>query len=426
MTHLKNDIPGVQHRLTDRAEGAIRKHRRACFISQRNYPADQRLYTQISALQHAGYEVHIICTRDNRPAFSVEDGVHIHRIPSITRVRGSKTRYVLEYASFLLSALVTVSFLHFERGFSVVHVTNLPDLLVLSVVIPRITSAKVVFDVRECSPEMFEDRLGLAMDGTLMKFIIAIEQWAVRFAHLTVTCTEQMKNAITKRGANPDKILVILNVSLVHRPEPILPDPNDDSAATQLRVVTHGTIIERYGHRQLIEAMCYVLKIIPTAHLAILGRGEYQPTLERMVEELNLQQHVSFAGFVPDDVLVGQLRRSNLGIVPLEQNPETDLVHTHKMFEYIALGIPVVISRTVAARAYFEEDELAFYDPGSPKDLARVLVELALDPRRRYQLAVNALKKLELYSPDKQRRAYADRVEKLVAPAMTSVSSSTN
>ncbi|MFN8419522.1 MAG: glycosyltransferase family 4 protein [Anaerolineae bacterium] len=415
---LKNDTRSTP--LTD-AQGQTRKRRRACFISQRTYPVDQRLYTEILALQEAGYEVHIICTRDdrpdpskNRPNYSVEDGVHIHRIPSIPRARGSKIRYILEYASFTLPAFLLVTYLHFKLGFHLVHVTNMTDLLLISALVPRYTGAKVIFDIRECSPEMFNDRLGLAMDGTPMKFIIAIEQWAVRFAHVTVTCTDQMKEAVVKRGADPDKIVIILNVSSAHHPTPVLPDPNDNSAAENLRMVTHGTIIKRYGHTQLIQAMPHLLKEIPNAKLEILGKGEYRPTLEKLVADLKLEDHVNFAGFVKDEELVERLRRNHFGIVSLEQNPEADLVHTHKMFEYIELGIPVVISRTVAARAYFEEDELAFYDPHSPEDLARVMVEMARDPQRRYQHAVKALKRIEGYSAEEQRRIYVDCVEKLV------------
>jgi glycosyltransferase involved in cell wall biosynthesis len=306
-----------------------------------------------------------------------------------------------------------VTYLHFKLGFHVVHVTNLPDLLLLSALIPRFTGAKVVFDIRECSPEMFNDRLGLSMDGTPMKFIIAIEQWAVTFAHATVTCTEQMKEAVVKRGADPARIFVILNVSSVDYPPPVMPDPNDHSAATQLRMVTHGTIIKRYGHRQLIEAMPYVLAEIPDARLEIFGKGEYRQVIEQMVADKNLQAHVSFAGFVPDSELVERLRRAHFGIVSLELNPEANLVHTFKMFEYINLGIPVVISRTAAARAYFDEDELAFYDPNDPQDLARVMIELARDPQRRYDMAVKALRKFEQYNADTQQKIYLENVEKL-------------
>jgi glycosyltransferase involved in cell wall biosynthesis len=232
-----------------------------------------------------------------------------------------------------------------------------------------------------------------------------------------------MKEALTRRGANPDKVFVVLNVSLAHHPAPVLPNPADRSATVQLRMVTHGTIIKRYGHRQLIEAMPHVLKEIPDARLEILGKGEYRATLEEMVAASNLQQHITFGGFVPDDDLVNRLRQSHFGIVSLEQNPEADLVHTHKMFEYIALGMPVVISRTSAVRAYFEENELAFYDPGDPKDLARVMVELARDPGRRHRLAANALRKLQWYSAAKQKRIYADRVDRLIGAYTMAISS---
>ncbi|MBX3084513.1 MAG: glycosyltransferase family 4 protein [Anaerolineae bacterium] len=388
---------------------------KACFVSQRNYPSDQRLYTAMTALQDVGWEVHLICTRDNnRPAESVEDGVHIHRIPSIERTRGSKLRYIAEYISFLLPAFYYVTKLHMQIGFHLVEVTNLPDPLLLSALVPRLTGAKIIFDVRECSPEMFNDRLGLSLEGRPMKFIIAIEQFMVRFAHATITCTEQMKHAMVKRGANPSKIFVTLNSGAAYSPSAILPDAADTSAATELRIVTHGTIIKRYGHQVMIKAMPYVLEKIPNAHLTIYGKGALRPELEQMVADMKLGDSVTFGGFVPDEELVGKLRQGHIGIVTLVRNPEADLVHTYKMFEYLSLGIPIVISRTSAAEAYFTDDEMCFFEAGNEHDLARALLELANDPQRRHDMAVNGLKAYERYSPDKQKQATLDIANSLM------------
>lgn len=387
---------------------------RACFVSQRAYPSDQRLYTAMSALRDAGWEVHIVCTKDNRPAYSVEDGFFIHRLPSIERTRGSKLRYVAEYISFLVPAFFMVSYLHLKIGFHMVEVTNLPDPLLLSALVPRLTGAKVVFDLRECSPEMFNDRLGFSFDGTPMKAIIAIEQIMVGFAHKSITCTEQMKAAIVKRGANADKIAVTLNVGTAFTPVVKLPDPNDNTPATNLHIVTHGTIIKRYGHRHLIEALPHVLEKIPNTRVTIYGKGAFRPNLEQMIADLKLSDHITFGGFVPDGEVVARLHEGHIGVVTLENTPEADLVHTYKMFEYLSLGIPVVIGKSSAVAAYFTAGEVTFFEPGNARDLARALIELANDAQRRHQQAVNGLKAFERYAPEKQKQATLEIISDLV------------
>jgi glycosyltransferase involved in cell wall biosynthesis len=386
-------------------------------VSQRYYPGDARLLTTIQALQDRGYQVDMVCMRSpGQPLHSYEDGVHIYRIPSMIRKRAGKLRYALEYLSFLVPCALLVLWLHLRKGYTVVEVTNLPDFLLAVGVLPRLLGAKLIFDVRECAPEMFNDRWGLSMDGRFMRLMIAIEQWCIRFAHATVTCTEQMRQAMIGRGADPDKIAVVLNVNVsANLTGDGLPDPND-TAADEFRIVTHGTIIKRYGHEVLIRAMPHIVAAIPQARLKIFGRGEMKAELESLVKTLELDQVVNFPGFVSEEELVRTLRAAHVGVVTLLRNPEADLVHTFKMFEYIALGVPVVHSGTTAAKAYFDPTCMQFFEASDEKDLARAVIELYQSPARRHDMAKNARQKVaDSYSTARQKVIFGDVVDGLVS-----------
>jgi glycosyltransferase involved in cell wall biosynthesis len=104
------------------------------------------------------------------------------------------------------------------------------------------------------------------------------------------------------------------------------------------------------------------------------------------------------------------LMAAHIGVVPLVKNPESDLVHTFKMYEYMQLAIPIVISRTTGVTWYFNDDVMAFFEPGDPGDLADKIIDLARDPNRRYRLAKHALQAYEEHSPEKQREAYMSAV----------------
>ncbi len=387
----------------------------ACFVSQRHYPGDARLANEIRAAQDLGLSVSIICMRgQGQPLASLEDGVRIYRVPSLPRQRAGKLRYILEYATFFVPTFFLLATLHLVKGYRLVHITNLPDALVFAALVPKLLGAKVLFDLRECTPEMFIDRFGAHPEGRVIRLMVAIEQAALRFADLNITCTEQMRQALIARGGAQDRIAVIMNGGAPHLLlEPRLPDPTD-RAEDEFRIVTHGTVIRRYGHELLLEAMAEVVRAVPQARLTIFGRGELLPALEAQRARLGLAEQVALAGFVPDDELIRQLRRAHCGVVPLMRNPESDLVHTYKMFEYIHLGIPTVISRTKAVAAYFDEDSLRFFEPNDAHSLAAALIDLAHDPHKRYALAANALKAYERYAPPVQRQAYADLVAELL------------
>jgi len=386
-----------------------------CFVSQRTYPVDPRLTTETQALQKAGYEVDLICMRGpGEPSVCVLDGLNVYRIPSLARKRGGQLRYMAEYISFLVLSVFVVAWLHLRKRYKVVHVTNLPDFLMMAALIPRLLGAKTIFDVRECTPEMYGDRFQATAHGGAIKLMGRIEQFSVRLAHAVVTCTEQQRQALISRGTKPDKVLVVLNVSSADfMSHPQLPDRANEPDGS-FRIVTHGTIIKRYGHEILIRAMPHVIEKIPHAHLEILGRGKLQPELERLVESLGLTRVVTFGGFVPDDELIRRLRIAHCGVVPLFRTAESDLIHTFKMFDYVALGIPVVISYTTAVAAYFDESCVSFFTAGNERELAQAIVDLYEHPEQRYEQAKNALKTFEQYAPATQQAAYRNVVQNLL------------
>lgn len=388
---------------------------RVCLVSQRTFAGDPRLSTQIQSLRNAGYSIDAVCVRGKNQSFhSVENGINFYRIPSMDRKRQSKVRYVVEYASFFIPAFLLLAVLQIVRGYRVVHVTNLPDLLLFSALIPKLLGAKLIFDVRECTPEMFIDRFGAKPQGRVVRVMTAIEQACIKFADATITCTEQMRQALIKRGGSPEKISVMMNMPVVYlQREPQLPDPTD-LARKEFRLITHGTVIRRYGHELLIDAMAEVVKSAPQVHLDVFGKGEILPDLEAQIKRLKLENNVKLWGYVSEEELVRHLRAAHCGAVPILQNPESDLVHTHKMFEYIHLGIPVITSRTTAVAAYFTDESLRFYKPNDAHALAEAILDLAANPQKRYDLASHALKVYENYAPEKQYAMYAALVARLL------------
>ena len=60
------------------------------------------------------------------------------------------------------------------------------------------------------------------------------------------------------------------------------------------------------------------------------------------------------------------------------------------MFEYIALGIPIVISRTAAVEHDFSDDSLCFFEAGDETALADALFSLYRDIDKRISLATRA------------------------------------
>jgi phosphatidylinositol alpha-1,6-mannosyltransferase len=61
-------------------------------------------------------------------------------------------------------------------------------------------------------------------------------------------------------------------------------------------IVSVGRLVHRKGQDHLIQAMPEILKRVPDAHILMVGQGPYLSHLEKLVQELNLIDHVSFIG----------------------------------------------------------------------------------------------------------------------------------
>ena len=61
-------------------------------------------------------------------------------------------------------------------------------------------------------------------------------------------------------------------------------------------IVSVGRLVHRKGQDHLIQSMPEILKSVPDAHILMVGQGPYLSHLKKLVEELNVVDHVSFIG----------------------------------------------------------------------------------------------------------------------------------
>ncbi|MBK5273617.1 MAG: glycosyltransferase family 4 protein [Desulfuromonadales bacterium] len=142
-----------------------------------------------------------------------------------------------------------------------------------------------------------------------------------------------------------------------------------------------GRMVERKGHRFLIEAM----KIIKDENLDIKlllgGNGPLFPYLHQLRNDLNLEDVIEMPGFLPEEDLVPILQAADLHVLPscIDANGDTEGSAT-AAFEAMACGTPSIISCIGGNIGAIEEGKGAcYFEAGNSNDLAEKITMLVTD-----------------------------------------------
>jgi glycosyltransferase involved in cell wall biosynthesis len=120
-------------------------------------------------------------------------------------------------------------------------------------------------------------------------------------------------------------------------------------------------------------------------HAVFMGDGESFSSVTRLAHELELDERITFTGFLGDELLT-HLSTADLGLVPDPKIPINDKSTMNKVMEYMASGCPMVSFDLSENR--FSAQDAAVYVTGNDTDaFARAINRLLDDPGRRAKMA---------------------------------------
>ncbi len=392
--------------------------KRIAMMTYSTYPVDARVRREAEALASRGDEVDVICLQLPGEALEeVAGGVRIYRHRMGGKYRGENLLiYLLRYLRFFLHCFWMISRLHLGRRYQVVQAHTMPDFLVFAALIPKLLGAKIILDVHDLMPELFMSKFGVTRRNLLIRLICAVERASIRFADRAIAVHEPHLDALVSHGNPREKFITLLNLmdeKLLSRqaaaPEKLPPNGSNN----HFTLIYHGSIEKRYGLDAALRAVARLKPKIPGLKFLVIGTGDNLDPLVRLAGELGLDcVHFSRAIF-PMEELIPVIRRADLGVIPIVVDAFTRYGVPTKLYEYVALGVPVVITRLPAVQAYFSEDMLSFVESGNDRELADRILELYRDPQKRRRMAQQANRFNERYNWNSQKRKYLDFIDSL-------------
>lgn len=373
----------------------MRRPKRLCMVVHGPYPvAEPRVSREAAAALAAGWSVEVVAMRrTGEPLRTSVEGIDVFRIPLRHRRGTPALLLALEYVAFSTLATVLVGVRSVIRKYTVVQIHTPPDFLVAAGILPKVLGARLVLDVHDLSSDMFAMRFSSRLASDMLK---ALERLAAACADVVITVHEPYRRELEARGVSRDKLVVVMN-SLDER---LLPNGPTSDPAPAFRLVYHGSITPAYGVDQVVTA----IGSLPDAlrerlRFEIHGEGDGLEDVRAETVRLGLEKNVRIVGqYVAQEVVLRRIRGASAGVIPNRPIDLNRYALSSKLFEYIALGIPVVAARLPTIREYFgEHSGLTYFEPGSVESLATALQMLMSDPdlaRSRAALARRAYEPL--------------------------------
>lgn len=376
-----------------------------CVIRRGYFPQDPRVNKEVKALLENGSNVDIIVLKkENQILIECSEKLNVYRIP-IPYIKRSLLKYSFEYIYFFISAFILVNLLNIRKRYKYIQANSMPNFLVFVGIIPKLLGTKIILDVHEPMPELFSSLYKNTLSKIIFRILIIEEKLSFIFADKIITVSKPLKSLFISRNRFiTSKIIVIHNAPYIKNKSRSFTKEKQNKAFI---IISHGSILKRYGFKTLIDTVPYLNNIIPRYKIIIIGEGEILLDLIAYVEKNRWKNSVEFKGFLPQEDLFKSIKECDVGIVPIERDNFTQYILPNKLFEFVEIGVPVISSSLETIRMYFG-DTISYFKSGEPEDLAKKIILLYKDYSMGTKYSERAKQIISIYAWDIEKEKYCN------------------
>jgi glycosyltransferase involved in cell wall biosynthesis len=386
------------------------------FPPERNASAS-RVYERARYWSRWGHEVTILTGAPNFPDGRVFAGYrnHWYRVEEVDGIRVVRVKTFIAPNQGVV--LRTIDFLSFMLAASAAGlIQTRPDVVAatspqfFSAIAGRFiaTSKRVpfVFEISDLWPA-FIKAVGAMRESFALKLLERCELSLYNAAAQVVALTNAFKLDLVGRGVPAEKVTVILNGVDLPR---YSPTPRDTRLASELGLKDDFVVgyIGTHGMAHALERVldaAVLLADAPRIRFLFVGPGAARDGLVKLSSQRGLR-NVIFVPSQPKEMMPAYWSQCDLALVHLKNSPEFSTVIPSKIFEAMAMGVPILLAAPEGeATAIVRNTGAGTVVPAEqPRVLAQCVSELASSPERVTSLAAKARAAAPLYSREKQAR----------------------
>jgi glycosyltransferase involved in cell wall biosynthesis len=362
---VRPDVPGPA--------AAAREPLRVCHLAYTFYETDNRVMRYAETLAQRGDRVDVIALRragGDTPASGV---VRVFRIQRRSVNEKAAWTYLLKLLWFCCKSFVVLSVLQLRRRYDVVHIHNVPDFLVFAALLPKLMGATIILDIHDILPELYAGKFGSEGKSLVFRTLTFVERLSCRFADHVIIANHLWHEKLVQRSVSREKCSTIMNY-----PDLTLFHPREEGATTAVDsgfvVLYPGSLNYHQGVDIAVRAFARACDRMPGAEFHIHGEGPARSELEALIRDLGVGDRIKLRPRVPLIDVCRLMASANVGIVPKRAEGFGNEAFSTKILEFMACGVPVIVSRTRIDDFYFDDSLVRFFSPGEEAELTSALV----------------------------------------------------
>ena len=359
------------------------------------FPPDIRVEKEARSLIRAGHKVYLLTSLlENRPQQEDIDGITVKRISSIEQIPFVKRKLIsLKFYLTFIDEFWQKEIEEFVDTFNI-NVLHVHDLLMVgtSIKVAKKKCIPIIADLHENYPfalqiwrysrnRNLKEKVIDKLFNNLSRWINYEKKWLQEVNHIIVV-VDEAKKRIMKYEIPPEKITVLMNVedldyfNNVEYDVSILKNYKEQKAF----IVSYiGGFAYHRGLDVAIKAITFIRKEISNIKLLLVGakKNSYLETLKKCIQKLKAEDVVEIVSWQPFDKIATYIKISDVCLVPHHRNPHTDSTIPHKLFQYMLMGKPVIVSNCRPLKRIIEETQAGLvFQAGNACDLAHKIIFL--------------------------------------------------
>jgi len=265
--------------------------------------------------------------------------------------------------------------------------------------INKLFRLKIVLDLHENRPEIM--KYYYHVNTRLGKLLISPSRWKkfefryIKKADSVITVTQEAADYYVKKTSeSSNKFCVLPNtVRKSFYLNYLKKEDIFSSLESSFTLLYLGDTGLRRGLITVFQSLKFLIPEIKNIKIVVVGKSKEDSVLKEFVKKNNYQRYVMFKGWQDFNLFQSYIIASNIGICPIHKNLHHDTTYANKIFQYMALGRPIVVSNCTSQQNLVEKYKCgSVFSDRNPRDFADKILTLYKDKNYYQELSQNAFK----------------------------------